>query len=201
MCQPLNRKGYQCNECLEGFGVSLTSIGFQCSKCMWYGVPLYLFLEFVPITIFYFVVLLFGLNVTTAPMSTYVMFCQLTFFSFVFSTESHSVYLTLLPNETYFTVLNVIFGFYGIWNLDFFRYALPPFCVSANLKVVHLFFLSFITAFYPVLLIIATWIMIELGSRGVKPVLCMWRTISRCLSGVSLNWDKKSTIVDVFATF
>ena len=83
MCQPLNRKGYQCNECLEGFGVSMTSIGFQCSKCMWYGVPLYLFLEFVPITIFYFVILLLRLDVTTAPMTSYIMFSQLTFYSFV----------------------------------------------------------------------------------------------------------------------
>ena len=128
MCQPLNRKGYQCNECLEGFGVSLTSIGFQCSKCMWYGVPLYLFLEFVPITIF---ILLLRLNVTTAPMTSYVMFSQLTFFVFVFNTENHSLYLTLFP---------VIFGLYGIWNLDFFRSALPLFCISPNLNLVHAFF-------------------------------------------------------------
>ena len=201
MCQPLNRKGYQCNECSEGFGPSMTSIGYQCSKCMWYGVPLYLFLEYVPVTMFYLVILLLRLNVTTAPLTSYIIVSQLNFYFFVFSTENQSVYLTILPNEAYFTVLNVIFGFSGIWNLDFFRYTLPPFCVSPNLNLVLTLFLSYVSAFYPIFLIIVTWILIELRSRGVKPVVWMWKTLSQCFCGANLNWDKKSTIIDVFATF
>ena len=92
----------------------------------------------------------------------------------------------------------MIFGFYGIWNLDFFRYALPPFCVSSNLRLVHVFFLIYISAF---LLVVTTWIWIELDSRGFKPILWIKRRMHRCFCGVSLNWDKKSTIIDVFATF
>ena len=61
MCGPLNRKGLVCSECADGFGPTVTSFGYRCANCTdaWYGVPLFLFLEFVPITIFYIICLAF----------------------------------------------------------------------------------------------------------------------------------------------
>ena len=58
MCGPLNRKGRVCSECKDGFGPAIASFGFQiqCSNCTasgWYGILLYMFLEIVPVTIFY----------------------------------------------------------------------------------------------------------------------------------------------------
>jgi hypothetical protein len=49
MCGPMNRKGRLCSECVKGFGPSIISSGLECSDCTgaWYGVPLYLFLEFM----------------------------------------------------------------------------------------------------------------------------------------------------------
>ena len=203
MCEQLNRKGYQCNECLDGFGVSLTSLGYQCSNCsgIWYGIPLYLLLEFVPITIFYVIVLVYRLNVTSAPMTSFVMFSQLTIYSFVLSVESQSVFRTQLASRSEFDLLNVIIALYGIWNLDFFRYVIPPFCVSPKLKLIHIFFMDYIAAFYPLCLILLTWIWIELVSRGYKPLVWIWVKMRRCFFGASWKWDKKRTVVDVFATF
>ena len=79
MCGPMNRKGRVCSECIDGFAPSVTSIGYECSNCTdtWYGVPLYLFLEFVPITMFYLAVLVFQISVTSAPMTCCVMYSQL----------------------------------------------------------------------------------------------------------------------------
>lgn len=202
MCAPLNRKGYQCNECLDDFGVSLTSLGYQCSNCSgtWYGVPLYLFLEFVPITIFYVIVLVYRWNVTSAPMTSFVMFSQLTLYSFTLSAESQSVSRTQLSRQQ-FDLVNTIIALYGIWNLDFFRYVIPPFCVSPKITLIHAFFLDYIAAFYPLCLIILTWIWIELVSRGYKPIVWIWANMRRCFFGASWKWDKKRTIIDVFATF
>ena len=59
MCGPMSRKGLICSECIDGFAPAITSFGYQCSNCTesaWYGVPLFLFLEFVPITVFYFII-------------------------------------------------------------------------------------------------------------------------------------------------
>ena len=60
MCGPLNRKGLLCKECIYGFGVSVTSFGYRCSNCtnVWYGIPLYLVVEFLPPTLFYLMILL-----------------------------------------------------------------------------------------------------------------------------------------------
>ena len=45
MCGPMNRKGYLCSECIDGFSPSFTSPDYMlCSNCTasrYYGVPLY----------------------------------------------------------------------------------------------------------------------------------------------------------------
>ena len=57
MCGPLNRRGPLCNECIDGFGLSATSVLFTCSNCthfsLTYGIPLYILIEIIPITILY----------------------------------------------------------------------------------------------------------------------------------------------------
>lgn len=79
MCGPMNRKGRLCSECIDGFGPSIMSLGFMCSNCAdaWHGVPLYLFLEFIPITVFCVIILIFGINLTSAPMVAFVYFSQI----------------------------------------------------------------------------------------------------------------------------
>ena len=55
MCRSMNRKGLLCKNCIDGFGPSVTSLGYKCSNCTdaWYGIPLYLAVELIPITLFY----------------------------------------------------------------------------------------------------------------------------------------------------
>ena len=203
MCTPLNRKGYQCNECFEGYGISMTSLSYQCSDCdgVWYGIPLYLVVEFIPITIFYILILVYRWNVTTAPMTSYIMFSQFAFYGFIFSADSRNVAQSQLPSGLFNFFNIVVVGFYGVWNLNFFRQALFPFCVSPDLKLIHVFFLDYISAIYPLCLIAFTWLWIELSSRGFKPIICISKNTRRCSTQFKLNWDKKNTIVDVFATF
>ena len=169
MCGPMNRKGRVCSECIDGFAPSVTSIGYECSNCTdnWYGVPLYLFLEFVPITIFYLAVLVFQISVTSAPMTCCVMYSQLAVGLCVHYSFKH--YISLEPSSTYF-IPHVLLTLHGIWNLDFFRYIVPPFCVTPNLKSIHILILHYISAFYPLLLIALTWICIELHSHNYKPL-------------------------------
>ena len=55
MCGPLNRKGIMCSQCIDGYGPSITSVGYACEKCThWYLLPLYLLLELVQIAVVYF---------------------------------------------------------------------------------------------------------------------------------------------------
>ena len=165
MCAPLNSKGLACSECLDGFGHSIVSREFRCSDCTnaWYGVPLYLFMEFVPITVFYFFILFFQISMTSAPMLAYVFFSQI----------GVSTMLRLQNNsfEAGYTTnfISIVITFYGFWNLDFFRYVLPPFCVSPKLQRIHIVTLYYISAFYPLCLIGMTWFFMKLHMCNIKP--------------------------------
>ena len=185
----------RCSECIDGFAPSVTSIGYECSNCTdtWYGVPLYLFLEFVPITIFYLAVLIFQISVTSAPMTCCVMYSQLLVCIFVH--YSFKPYTSLEPSATYF-IPHVLLMLHGIWKLDFFRYIVPPFCVSPNLKRIHILILHYVSAVYPLMLIALTWVCIELHSHNYKPLVWLWNKLI-CLNTKQI--DSKNTIVDIFA--
>ena len=159
MCGPINRKGRVCSECIDGFAPSVITPWYQCANCTgaWYGIPLYLFLEFVPITLFYLAVLVLQISVISPPLTTCVMYSQL--LVFCLTSNSSTVFLKL---SHAYTFVEILLMFYGIWNLDFFRSVLPPFCVFPNLNNIHVAFLGYISALYPVLLICLTWGCIQL---------------------------------------
>ena len=68
MCGPLNREGALCGRCKDGYGVALYSYTLQCNKC-WghgYGWVLYYFLELFPMTVMYFLVVIFHIRATSS---------------------------------------------------------------------------------------------------------------------------------------
>jgi len=130
-CAPLNRGGWLCKDCIDGFGPSVVSIGYTCANCTEnnYGWVLYILSEFFPATLFYFVVLTLRVRITSAPMNCFVMFSQL-----LITLLSHEagIYGTLMSelDATSQAMFKVILTGYGFWNLDYFRHLIPPFCVS-----------------------------------------------------------------------
>ena len=84
MCGPLNRKGLVCSECADGFGPSVTSFKHKCVNCTdaWYRVPLFLILEFAPMTVLYIIVLVFQVSVTSPPIPCFIMYAQFVVIAF-----------------------------------------------------------------------------------------------------------------------
>ena len=202
MCGPMKRKGLVCSECIDGFGPSLTSIGYQCANCTnaWYGIPLFLFLEFVPITVFYLIILTFRINLTTAPMTSFVMFCQLAVYTFT-NADPESRSIMQQSSIVGYRLLTYLSSFFGVLNLDFFRHVMPSFCISENLRIVHLAILSYISAFYPLVLIGVTYLSIKLYSFDYEPVLWLRGKVQKYFHKSQVKPDTKHTIVDVFASF
>ena len=202
MCGPLNRKGSVCSECIDGFGPSLASLGYECSNCTgtWHGLPLYFLLEFGPITVFFVVIFAFQFSFTSAPMTGFIMYSQIVLFEIVLS-NSHLIRATLADGGLSQTLVQVIATFYGVWNLDFLWYIVPPFCVSRKLKLIDLLFIRHMCAFYPFFLIVATWICIELHGQNFKPLVWLWSPFHKCMVRIRRSLDVKTDIVDVFASF
>ena len=211
MCGPLNRKGYLCGECRSGYGPGpfVTSCTNVCHFCQdtWHEIILYLALEFIPITIFYLLILIFQIRLTSAPMTCFIMYSQLIVQGFYeecasqwapsfFSKIKYGYYSGTLRMGTK-SLLTV----YGVFNLDFFHYVLPPFCISSKLRPIHVVFLGYISAFYPFLLILLTWSCVELHDRNFRPIVWLWRPFHGCFARLRRGWNTKSDLIDVFASF
>ena len=79
MCGLLNREGPLCGKCKDNYGIVLYSYTLKCSKC-WghgYGWVLYWALELFPITVMYFLVVIFHIRVTSSPLSAIVFMSQI----------------------------------------------------------------------------------------------------------------------------
>ena len=124
-CAPLNRDGFLCTDCIDGFGPSVATFGYACANCSEssYGWMLYILVELVPATIFYFAVLTLRIRITSAPMNCFVMFSQLAVIVLNHNSGFHGALMSEL-DKTSLAVFKVILTCYGFWNLDFFRYVI-----------------------------------------------------------------------------
>ena len=127
-------------------------------------------------------------------MLTYVFYCQVSV-STLLRLQNNSFEASYTSN-----FLRIMITLYGFWNLDFFRYILPPFCVSPKVESIHIVMLYYISAFYPLVLIGITWFFIKLHSRDVKPITWLWNKVNQYLLSIRVNYKAKNTLIYVFAT-
>jgi hypothetical protein len=97
--------------------------------------------------------------------------------------------------------LKIVHTFYSVFNLEIFRYLLPHVCLTSNLKFIHLAFLGYISALYPLFLIFFTWLLVELHDRNVRALVWTWRSFHKCFVHLRKGWDTKNDMIDVFITF
>ena len=200
MCGPMNREDFFCKDCIDGFGPSITSVGYQCSNCTdaWYGVPLFLIVKFVPMTLFYISILLFKIHLVSPPMMFYIIYSHFIVYEILFRrSEPVEKLVAYYENNTAF---KSILLFYGIWNLDFVRYISPPFCVSSRLKPTHIEILDYFSNFYLLFLLLFTWMCIEMHGRNFRPLVWLWKPFHKCFVRFQRKWDLRNNMIDVFAS-
>ena len=198
MCKRFNRQGQLCGQCKDGYFPPAYSYDLHCINCTYtrYNWIKFVSFAFGPLTIFFVFVLIFSISPTNPPvLAPFVFTCQ--FFS---SPQVLRGLLTVIHDKNYLhTPMSILASFYGIWNLDFGRTLLPPVCLP--LTPLQVLSLDYAIAFYPLVLIVAAYVLIELHTRGVKPVVWLWRPFSKYCSRFRRQWDLKTSIIDAFATF
>ena len=202
MCGPLNREGERCGKCKDGYGIALYSYTLECSKC-WghgYGWVLYYFLELIPITVLYFLVVIFHIRAMSSPLSALVFMSQIVVYTIRLNVYLH-MYIENKVMGLPYVVLKVLLVLCGIWSLDLFRSVIPPFCVSSHIKTVHALALEYLVAFYPILLILLTYVCIKLHDNNFRPVVWLWKPFHRHFAHFRRRWDPKASIINAFTTF
>ena len=112
----------------------------------------------------------------------------------------------ILIGTSYFFKTNfdlATYTLYGLWNLDFLRYSLPPFCVSSRLNHTNVTILGCVSVFYPLCLILLTitFVKLHIIDHNFKVVVCLWRPFHKCFTRIRRGWNTKNDIINVFATF
>ena len=75
---------------------------------------------------------------------------------------------------------------------------IPPFCVSENLNTCYALLLDYILAFYPMLLIFITYILIKLHGYNLKPLVMLWQPFHKCFVRTIQTWDPHASIMNTF---
>ena len=200
LCGKLNRTGVLCSQCPEGLGTAVISYSMQCLPCMSSGLgwTLYMFFATFPTTVLFLFMLMFQVRITSGPLNAYIFVCQL-----IVSALNLSI---TFENTSFSHGILLIFGtIYGIWNLDFFRYIIPPFCACDQISSLHVVALEYTVAFYPLLLTVIAYICVQLHARDCRVMVCLWRVFCKCFSNCrqkwGRQWDPIASLVHTFAAF
>ena len=119
MCGRLNRDGQLCSKCKKGFSPLAYSYDLNCMKCiksnLKYNWLKFTAAAFIPLTIFYFIVILFRINATNPYLYGFIILNQA-----IASPVHLRVFFLSLTGKSKF-VARLLTLPYTIWNLDFFR--------------------------------------------------------------------------------
>ena len=200
MCGKMNRVGRMCHKCKPGFGPAVLSYDGKCLKCFKasYGWLLYLLLACLPTTLLFFITIIFQGSITSASINAFIFYVQVEYYGTV-------LYSPTLLGGTGISHTSdlafVIFG--GFWNLDFFHFIIPPFCISDRLTNLHVLTMEYLVALFPLFLTVLTYIFIQLHARDCRILVTLWRPFSVWFAPLvrRYQWNPAESLVHIFVTF
>ena len=199
VCLPNNRKGFLCEDCIEGFGP--TAYSPKCTNCPKRSsvvrVTLFLILRLLPITVMFLLLVVFRINLTQGPIFGYVIYCQ----AHTLSLRNMTTFYPLLLHKLngYRRILDVSLIFSSFWVMDYSP-LYGSSCISQSFNNLDVMLLNFVSVFYPLVLMLLTYIFIELHARDVKLVVLMWKPFKKCFSKIRRNWSATDSIIHAYAT-
>ena len=75
------------------------------------------------------------------------------------------------------------------------------FCVDQYLSNLQALVLEYVSIVCPIVLVIVTYICIELHARNCRLFVLLWKPFHRCFVCVRRSWDPKPSVIHAFSTF
>ena len=201
-CYGLNRNQTLCGKCAVNYSLAINSYDFRClpsSQCKSESILLFLLSTLGPLTAFYTLVFVLQLNVATSYMFTYVLFAQ-TVSLFVIPIQDR-MFLAFKSFEIGKVLTQILISSYSIWTLDVLTIFMPPICINEDIGNVTAISFQYIIALYPLLLILLSYLFVELYDRNFRVVVYILLPIRKCLSSMHIKVDPISSLLTTFATF
>ena len=155
----------------------------------------YIAAAYLPLTMFFIVVAMFSISFTSPTLIGLVMVCQLT------ATPALLELLELFSSGTkYGQFLKLSATIEALLYLDFGR-IYYTFCLNPTASAIDLKCLDYGIVVFPVLLILFTNLLVNLHSKGVRPVVRCWSATMAILRPLRQKLRVKTSLIDVFASF
>ena len=199
VCGQQRREGLLCGKCQSGLGPAVASYTYQCVECHWYGLLQYLTYIFAPATVFCFIIIILRVNLLSPPMNAIVLLCHVLTCNFNLNPCTILYYAKGFKHMP--LVISILITIYGFFNMDFFPYVMPPFCISDKMSTIQVVTLDYIVAVYPLVFTALIYILIEVRDRGFRPLVLLWSPFHRCLVRLRKSWNIKGSVINAFATF
>ena len=199
MCKSLNRTGTLCGRCLPDHYPLVYSFNMTCIPCPhahwnWFR---YIMAAYLPLTLFYLVILFFRINVTSSYLFHVVYYCQ-----GLATPSALRLFFNVLDTDSIYSVLvltKVFVSMFGILNLDFFRPFYSDLCLGIG--ILPTLALDYVIAVYPLFRMMITYFLITLYDNDYRVVTIMWTPFRKLLSIFKRNWNVRTSLIDAFATF
>ena len=205
MCHPFHSRGQLCGECEEGYAPAILSYSHACVDCKHKSPALWLLfiaLEFLPVTVFFIVVVLFRLGATSGPLNGFIFFSQVYSLPVTLTMQTILTKTTKDISSTEFSEFTeIIHTLYSFWNLNFFTVYVSGLCFSDSITTLGAFALEYLRAVYVLFLTIVSFVVMELYDHGVKPIVVLWKPFRMCSARFRRHWDHKDSLIDAFGTF
>ena len=196
-CEEFNRNRTLCGKCKEDYYPLVYSFNMTCIKCPnagknWWK---YLLAALLPVTIFYFVILLLNVSIFSSQLHGFFFYSQ----GVSMPAISRAMVLLNHKHKANFKLLQVLGSLYGVWNLDFFRTLEFQICLGTDIW--QTLTLDLAVGVYPFLLMLLTYFLMRLYDRNFRLLTAIWKPFHATFSLFKRNWDLRTSLIDAFATF
>ena len=199
ICLPNNRMGFLCEDCIDDFGP--TAYSPKCENCTKRStaerVALLLTLKLLPITVMFFVLVIFQINITQGPTFGYAIYCQ----GYTRTVGSVMAFYELIlhQHDSYRWIANTSLFLSAFWDMDYSP-LFGSFCISQSLNSHDIILLNFISVLYPLVLMVLTYLCFNIHTKNIWPVSVMCKPCSRIYSKLRRNFSATDSIIHAYAT-
>lgn len=197
-CSDIYRQDFLCAKCQDGCGIAIyTYYGLPCApQCSDYGIPLYLLLEIGFSTLFFSIIFAIRMSAHSSKWISYLFYSQ------VIASVIHNnpvIFSGFAQCGHYVPI--ILQSVYGIWGMDFLRLIIPKFCVSQNITTLAAMSCGYISALWPVILILLVSLAMQLHQRNFKVAVYSWHIINKVSCSRIQRWFAGTNLVHTFSTF
>ena len=204
MCGPYNRKGLSCGKCLDGYGQGVYTLDKKCADCSKLSIAsaicLYLLVDIVPITLLFFCIMFFRLNLTSGPMLGCLLFCQ----GFSFILEFDLLLYRCIDSQSsslFNPVLKIALILIECWNLSLLKPVIPPFCLSEKLTGIHIHYLHSASMYYLIFLVTISFVAIDLHASNNRIICIVLKPFHFVLKRTNITPVTSGSVIHALATF